>query len=339
MIQPRYLLCVGMLVACGSAGAIEPIPETAGWSGFVTIGGGIADVKTNMVAGIDAYGIDLGEPKISSLSDDPDSRSIGLPQLNLNINYTFASRTQLFLGNSLEDVLQFDTATTLGARQQFADESIVEVALVSSPALSPVQVWQDPYVVGENRKETDRTSRGLAIEYDRILGTGFGIRYTQRSIDIDKERSGAWLGLPADDAKLLDRDGDTKRLLLHYRFPAIGRNRFEIRLGRLSEDLDGKAMSGDQNELHVTHAYLGERFVMATNLYLSQETFDARNPVFDKKRRDDSWGVGFVLLDRQIFHSQHWWGQATLAWFEQDSNVNFYDAGSAMAMLGAQYRF
>ena len=33
-------------------------------------------------------------------------------------------------------------------------------------------------VAGEKRATTDRTSRGLRVEYDRILGSGFGVRYT-----------------------------------------------------------------------------------------------------------------------------------------------------------------
>lgn len=340
MKRPSLGLTLTLMLACvRTAVAIEPIPAKAGWSGFVTLGGGVLEARTNTIAGIDVYGLDIGRARIDSLDSEPESRSLGLPQVNLNLNYTFSTRTQVFLGNSLENVLQFDTATNLGVRQQFADSSILELAAVSSPALAPVQVWQDPFVVGVDRKETDRTSRGWRIEYDRILGTGFGIRYTQRSTDIDKERSGEWLGLPGDEAKLLDRNGDSRRLLLSYRLPAAGRNLFEVRLARLEEDRDGKAMSGTQDELYLTHAFLGQRFTVATNLFFASQDFDAANPVFDRKRSDDNVGIGIALLDRKIFNSQRWWGQAMFAWFEQDSNIDFYDGSSMMFTLGAQYRF
>ena len=337
--MPVRLSLFVLLAFSTSAGAIEPIPEQPGWSGFVTIGGGVLDARTNTVAGIDVYGIDVGRRRIDSLEEEPKSRSLGLPQLSLNVNYTFSTRTQLFLGNSLENVLQFDTATNFGVRQQFADRSILELAAVSSPALAPVQVWRDPFVVGENRKETDRTSRGFRIEYDRILGSGFGVRYTQRSTDIERERSGEWLGLSDAEARLLDRNGDARRLLLSYRFPAVGKNLFEVRVARLEDDLDGKAMSGEQDELYLTHAYLGQRFTMATNLFLASQDFDEVNPVFGRKRSDDNLGVGIALIDRKIFYSKRWWGQAMLAWFEQDSNIDFYDGSSVMVTLGAQFRF
>jgi len=339
-VVSRFLLSMMPIVVSGVADAIEPIPEKPGWSGFVTVGVGSLSAETNMVAGIDRYGIDIGEPRIESLSDEPDSMSTGLPQLNLNINYTFASQTQLFFGNSLENILQFDTASIAGVRQQFNDRSIVELSMVSTPMLSPTQTWQDPYVVGVKRKETDRTSRGPRIEYDRILGSGFGVQYTQRAIEIDNERSGTTqLGLPAAQAKLLEREGDTKRLVVSYRFPRMDRSVLEVRVGQLKEDLDGKAMSGTENQLQLTHVYLGERFTLATNVFFAQQDYDKTNPVFGKTRDDDTLGLGFVVFDKKIFNSKNWFGQASLVWYEQDSNIDFYDASMTIINIGAQYRF
>jgi hypothetical protein len=61
--------------------------------------------------------------------------------------------------------------------------------------------------------------------------------------------------------------------------------------------------------------------------------------VFNETREDDTWGVGFVLFDRQIFNSQQWVGQATLVYQQQSSNISFYEASSTVFSLGAQYRF
>jgi hypothetical protein len=336
----RSGLLLAAVVISGAAKAIEPIPAEPGWSGFVTVGLGVLSAKTNMVSGVDRYGIDLGDATISSLSAKPGSTSTAIPQVNLNINYTFSTQTQLFLGNSLENVVQFDTAAILGVRQQFSDKSILELSFVSTPFISPVQVWQDPYVVGVARQETDRFSRGPRIEYDRILGSGFGVRYTQRKTEIDEERSGTTqLGLPAAQASLLSREGDTKQLQVSYRFPRVGRNVFEVRLGMSKEDLDGKAMSGDQHEFQLTHVYLGERFTLASNLFLARQDYDAVNPVFNTTREDDYWGLGFILFDRKIFNSKNWFGQLTLVYHNQDSSIDFYNATSAIAAAGAQYRF
>lgn len=336
----KFALLPAYIISTASAHAIEPIPMEKGWSGFVTIGASGMNAETNMVAGIDFYGVDIGKKTISSLANEPDSESQIMPQLNLNIKYTFSTQTQLFLGNSLEDIVQLDTASIFGVRQQFSDKSILEFGFVSTPIFAPVQVWADPYVVGTPRSETDRTSRGARLEYDKILGSGFGVQYTFRDTEIDDELSGTTqLGLPASQAQLLNRNGEVNRLVGYYRFPRMGRNEFEVRLGRREYDLDGKAMSGDENQIQLSYAYLGERFLFGANAFYWTIDYDAVNPVFNVTREDDTTGFAFFLFDKKLFNSKQWWGQASVVWVEQDSNINFYTSSSTILSLGVQYRF
>lgn len=332
---------LGALVAvAGSAQAIDPIPEQEGWSGFVRLGLGALSAETNLVEGIDRYGIEIGNSKIDSLDDSPDSESLALPQANLNLKYTFATQTQLFVGNDLEDIVQLDTVSIFGVRQQFSDRSILEVAAVASPTFSPVQVWEDPYVTGANRKSTDRTSKGLRLEYDKILGSGFGVQFTRRETEIDKELSGTTqLGLSSADAALLDREGTTERVAGYYRFKPVGRNLFEVQLASSSDDIDGEAMSGDATEVHFTHVRLGDRYTIATNLFVISKEYDARNPVFNRTRDEDTLGLAFFVIDKQLFDSKDWWGYASFVWVEQDSNIDFYDQTSTIAIVGAQRNF
>lgn len=336
----KTVLLPALIAAAGSVHAIEPIPAESGWSGFVTIGASSLDAKSNMIAGVDRYGVDISKPTISSLANEPESESQGMPQFNLNVKYTFASQTQVFLGSSMEDIVQMDTASVAGVRQQFGDKSILEFSFVSTPTFAPIQVWADPYVVGTPRVETDRTARGARLEYDKILGSGFGVQYTARTVDIDNELSGTTqLGLPAAQAQLLNRNGDVTQLAVYYRFPRMGRNVFEVRLGHRVYDLDGEAMSGDQNQIQLTYAYLGERFLFGGNvLYWTGET-DAVNPVFGVTREDDTTGIAMFLFDKGLFNSKQWWGQAQAVWIDQDSNINFYKASSTILSLGVQYRF
>ncbi|MEJ2470904.1 MAG: DUF2860 family protein [Desulfuromonadales bacterium] len=341
VLKRVVLFSVSIVLFSGvNALAIEPIPEEPGWSGFVNIGLAYFDAETNMVAGVDNLSMDVGKSVIDSLDASPDSESFATPQFNLNVNYTFSTGTQIFLGNSLEDAVQFDTASVLGVRQQFRDRSILEFSSVSTPFLFPIQVWEDPYVTGVPRRETDQTSRGFRLEYDKILGSGFGFQYTQRETDIDNERSGlTQLGLSPSQARLLDRQGDVKNIAVYYQMKPIGRNIFKILLRHRKDDLDGDAMAGDFNQVQLTHVYLGQRFTFATNLYAGQKDFDASNPIFSKTRDDDVYGVGLVVYDKGLFNSESWVGQATLLWYEQDSNIDFYDARSSMVSLGVQYRF
>jgi Protein of unknown function (DUF2860) len=334
------LFIFALLVTGGTAYAIEPIPEEPGWSGNVIAGASMLSAETNMVSGIKTYHVKIGEKTVDSLSDKPDTVTKGLPMVNLNLNYTFSTQSQVFLGNQLENIVELDKTSVLGVRQQFDDKSILELALVTTPYVAPLRVWEDPYVVGQARTETNRTSRGLRMEYDRILGSGFGVQLTARKIDIDTERSGTTqLGLPPDQAKLLKRSGNINRLSVSYRLPINRQNQFQIRVGRLKDDLDGEAMSGDQNEIQLTHGYFGERFVTVGNIFYWKESFDKSNPVFNKTRDDSTLGLAFMLFDKKIFNSKNWWGMAQAVWVNQNSNIDFYDASSTVLSLGAMYRF
>jgi len=159
-----------------------------------------------MIAGIDAFSVSLSNSTINSNTQEAESKSLTLPSISLNLNYTFSTQTQLYIGNSLENILQFDTATVAGVRQQFSDKSILEFSFISSPLLTPIQVWADPYLEGSARQETDRTSRGGRLEYANILGSGFGLQYSYRSTEIDDEFSGTnQPGLSAAEIQSLDR--------------------------------------------------------------------------------------------------------------------------------------
>ena len=335
------ILLVPVLVAVASSVyAIEAIPEEAGWSGYLRLGAGALQAETNMVSGIDRFGIDMGNKKVDSLDDEPDSESFPLPQLNLNLKYTFETQTQLFTGNSLEDIVQLDNVTVFGVRQQFSDKSIFEVSAVTSPALALAQVWEDPYVVGEDRDETDRKSNGLRLEYDKILGSGFGLQYTQRETEIDDELSGTTqLGLTGAEAALLDREGDTRRLVVNYTFEPTGKGIYSLRVGTSDIDLDGEAMSGDSNSVQLTYAHFTDRFVTAISGTFSQMDYDASNPVFGKTRDDDSIGLAVFVFDKGLFDSKDWWGQGSIAWVEQDSNIDFYDQSVMAITLGVQRNF
>jgi len=335
------ILLVPVFVAlAGSAYAIEAIPEESGWSGHVRLGAGGITAKTNMVAGIDRYSIEIGDSSIDSLDDSPDSESTPIPQINLNLKYTFATQTQLFLGNSLEDIVQMDLITLFGVRQQFSDRSIIELSAVATPSFGPAQTWEDPYVVGEDREETDRISRGLRLEYDKILGTGFGLQFTQRETEIDDELSGTTqLGLSDAEAALLDREGDTTSVAVNYTFKPVGRNVFSLRVGTSDDDRDGDAMAGDSNQVQLTYVYLGDRFITAINGSLLTKEYDARNPVFDKTRDDDGFGLALLLFDKGLFDSKDWWGQASAIYIEQDSNIDFYDSSAMAVILGVQRNF
>ncbi|MGD9191784.1 MAG: DUF2860 family protein, partial [Desulfobacterales bacterium] len=114
-----------VLVAAGFATALEPIPEETGFSGFIRPGVGYISFKSNMVASF--LGFDLSDKRTNALDESPDSQSSAIALVPFSLEYTFAgTRTQLFLGTELTDLIRFDFSQQIGVKQGIGKLGIVQ---------------------------------------------------------------------------------------------------------------------------------------------------------------------------------------------------------------------
>ena len=331
-------IVTGIIVAlfCSPVGAFEPIPKESGFDGFVRLGGGYSWVKSNMVAGT-GFG-DVSQKKINSIKDDPDSKSSGVPQLNWNVKYTFAgTRTQLFAGDRLEDIFRFDATTQAGVRQEFESLGIMGVSFVVTTL--PTEVWKDPYVVDKRRKKTDRTSGGIRLAWERMFNSNFELDYVYRKIDIDKERSGDFLGLSGSDKDKLKRKGDNHQLKGAYFFQIGKQHILSPQLIFDYQDLDGDAMKNFVTDFQLTYAYVGTKFDVALNGLIGYADYDKKNPIYGKTRDDTRYGVGALASWKNPFGWQpfgiekfRFYGQT--GYFVSDSNIDFYNTDIFQATAG-----
>jgi hypothetical protein len=330
-------LTVGMSPA---AMAIEPIPETPGWRGFVVVGGGYIDLKSNLVAGNDL--IDIGQPTINSVTQRPRSDDTFHPVVTGEINYTFGGGWQVFFGTSLEDAVTLDGVTQLGARKDLGSAGILQGGLLFSGI--PTQVWEDPYAEGVRREETDRDSTGLRLQWDRVLGSAFELTFSYRDISVDTERSGEGVTSVACDAacqELLRRDGDQYMFDASYLFRLGEGRRHLVRpmLRYTIDDRDGEAISGDGYRLQLSYVFLGQGYTVASNIAYGSSSFDARNPIFGARTDTDGVILDTTLFYRLPIENGRWQAVGSVLWGEGDSDVAFHDSEIFMINAGVMYRF
>ncbi len=336
----RYLLALLAVSVAPAALAIEPIPTTPGWRGFVVVGGGYADVTSNTVAGNNL--IEVGDPVISSVAQRPSSDDTFHPVVTGEINYTFSGGWQAFFGTSLEDAVTLDGVTQLGARKDLGSVGILQGGFLFSGI--PTQVWEDPYAEGVRRDETDRDSAGVRLQWDRVLGTAFELTFSYRDISIDTERSGEGVTSVACDATcrdLLQRDGDQYHFDASYRFLLGEGSRHIVRptLRYTIDDRDGEAISGDGYRLQLSYVFLGQGYTVASNVAYGSSSFDARNPIFDARTDSDGVIVDTTLFYRLPFESGRWQAVGSVLWGEGNSDVAFHDNEILMVNAGVMYRF
>lgn len=327
-------------IASPAALAIEPIPETPGWRGFVVVGGGYVDLKSNLVAGNSL--IDIGDPVIDSVNQRPQSDDTFHPVITGEVNYTFGNGWQGFFGTSLEDAVTLDGVTQLGARKDLGSAGILQGGFLFSGI--PTEVWEDPYAEGVRRDETDRDSTGVRLQWDRILGSALELTFSYRDIAIDTERSGEGvLSVTCDAAceDLLRRDGDQYHFDASYLFRLGDGQRHLVRpaIRYTLDDRDGDAISGDAYRLQLSYIFLGQGYSVASNVAFGSSSSDERNPIFGVKTDSDRFVVDTTLFYRLPTESGRWQAVGSVLWGEDDSDVAFHDSELFMINVGAMYRF
>jgi len=315
------------------------IPQESGFSGFVSGGAGVWRVENNMVKKIG--GFKVSDDDINSIDDKPRSETEVTPIFNYNLRYTFAStRTQIFLGSELENVLRLDPATLFGVRQELPDQSVLGVAYVFSPFVS--EVYRDPYVEDKDRDGTDRTINGLRLSYGNILGSDLSFLYTYRNIDINNESSGNQLGLSSSKRNRLDRNGDQHDLEVLYRFVSESGGTKHTLLPSFQYsyfDLDGSAMTYDYFLFNLNYRYDVEKFAISVNGYYGYADYDESNPIYGKTREDDRYGFAVLGFYKHIFGVEGLHLNPMVTINRSDSNIDFYKSEVDLFALSVFYNF
>lgn len=334
------LLAVGAGALAADASAIEPIPQTAGWRGFVVLGVGYTDIESNMLAG-NAL-VEIGRDTIGSVRDAARSDSAVHPIVTGEISYTTAGRWQVFLGTSLEDAITLDGAAQLGIRREIGAAGVLQGGLLFNGV--PTQAWEDPYAEGVPRKETDRDSSGARLQWDRVFGSAFQFTFSYRDISVDTERSGQGVRSVACNAAcqgLLRRDGDRYAFDVSYllRLGDGPRHLLRPQVSYAVDDRDGAAISNDLWRLQLSHVFLGQGYTIASNVVYGQSSFDEPNPIFGRKTDSDRLALDTTVFYRLPTASGRWQAVGSVTWGRDDSDVQFHDSELLNVSLGAMYRF
>lgn len=278
----KTALAVALSALTLPAIALEKMPEP-GFSGFIDLGVSTGSIESNFLARVPGIDADLSDDTINDLGS-PDDESITLPGANYNLGYTFSGgKTRVFLGNDLTDFLQFDSSTLLAVRHDFDRVGRFQLGFLST-AYPGVEVWEDPYLTDKKRSDTEFSSTGARITWDKIFGSQFELKVTTKERDLDNERSGESLDLSAAERKLLDREGDKHRAELGYLF-IIDDGRHVIRpsVAYIDYDLDGDAMAQDGYELAVSYQYVGDGIRWVSSALYQSLDGDKGKPYFQRR--------------------------------------------------------
>ncbi len=332
------LLASAMLLGFSSASAFDPIPKESGFSGRVILGGGYAVGENNLVKG-NAL-VQIGVDRVDNLTDSPDDESNPMPVVSGQLQYTFAStKTQLFVGQDIEDLVRFDFATAVGVRQGTERLGRFSLALLTSGVVT--EVWEDPYVAGVDRDSTDRDVTGFRAEWYGIFNSNFFAEVSARDIDIDKERSGqlGGLDLTPEEIDLLKRDGDSTNVRLGYIWKFSDKRFLVPQIGYTDDDRDGGAVKNERYTGQVSYTSLGPTWSYVVSGGYITSDYDKDNPIYGKASDSDTWFGGLSVFYKLNTKSKRWSIVGQLSYGDEDSDIDFHDSTLFMSSIGAMYVF
>ena len=339
------LFVVVLMLAANPAGAVNPIPNQAGFSGFIRPGAGYLDIESNMVAKFGSF--DLSSDPTSSLTESNDSESTGIFLAPFNVAYTFNNlKTQVFLGILLTDLARFDLVQQLGVKQKIGGLGLLQIGFLRSGIAT--EVWEDPYVANLERSTTDRDITGAQLSWDKIFGSDLELTYRFRSIEIDDEKSGESLGLTAAQRSLLARDGDQHSIEALYLFKLEGNHVLAPSVRFFVDDRDGDARANDAYSFKLTYSYLGDPLAVFVNGTIGKAEYDEINPIpafsMTQEQEDDIYGAGLTILYTNPWGWSLWDSKPMRfyvegAFLERDANIDFYDEKVVSATAGVFFRW
>ena len=321
------------LLGVSAHAEINPIPKQSGFSGFGQLGATYSEVNSNILVGSQK-----GESQRIDSLDSQASSSGSRITPNLDLRYTFAeSRTQLFLGNVIQDALMLDFTQQFGVRQEMGNKGIGSVAYVFSGI--PGEVWRDPYQTGSDRDDTDRTSSGLRLGWDGIWGSPVSATYTYRSVEIDQEQSGESITWLTDGERAeLDRNGDSHELGLTYNWRLENGSQLTPGLTYSRYAADGEAASYDRFGAQLTYALLQRKYSLITNMLVNRVEYDGVNPVFGRTVEADEWALNATFMWHQLLGVDPLSALVSASYGESDANVDFFDTDLSRVSAGLLYR-
>jgi hypothetical protein len=324
-MRKRYLALIIIFLSILPAGAHSSENGSYGnskLSGRIEIGPIWINTTSQTYAGRD-------NRKTASLNDDDDSYDIILPLVLFDLRYRFEnSNNEIYAGTPVKDA---ELALALGVKRYIGNRSNIDLSLYLSPFSD---VWQDPYVAGVNREETDVFDGGVYFSYNNVLDTDLLFSYSLEYIDVDRDIIG-------DTNRDLRRDGQVHETTVGYRFDLSDGHFITPKLEYTYADIDGKSESYDGYMLKLNYMLIKPERDFAFSFFVSgaKNHYKKTHPIFSKTRADDKYRLLAVFTLLKPFGLDDYFSNIVAGYFTTDSNIDFFDSRSSIAAITLGYQF
>jgi len=293
--------------------------ELSGFSGRIQGGAGYVTSTDQLNKNADK--------RLDGLGTNADRFDRVIPLVLLDLRYSFASGRQFYFGTPIESGGR--PGLSLGTVLPVKDGSKLDVSVFGRPF---EKVWKDPYLLGDRREDTARTTYGAKFAFSDILGTPTKVTYSLAHVDVDDDEIGNSFGD-------LERDGWLHEAQVEYAVPA-GRGVSIVPGFQFSlSDLEGDANSYIGYEVKLGLRKFSPGYMFNLFAAIGRNDYDETHPAFDKTREDTTYSVFAVFTLSDLLGKEQLFSSLIAGYRHRDSNIEFLDADTFLGGLTIGYKF
>ncbi|MFN2354008.1 MAG: DUF2860 family protein [Desulfopila sp.] len=271
------------------------------------------------------------EKILTTLGSSPSRQLSTIPILLPEVTYRFGGDSQFawYFNTTapIEEAGDFALSSGFGYRRPGL--AYFEAGLFFVPF---TEVWENPYLLNQARRETDVTTWGAQFAVNRLFDSELRLKFAYLSEDVDND----YLATLFPN---LARDGEIYSLSVSYelfsgsRFPV--RPKMSINKG----EYDGESNSFVKVKTEVSGVYTAGRYSLMPSLYYSYREHDDLDPVFRSTRSENGYGANLAVKYDGLLGIESIGLLAIVGYSRGESSESFYDTESLVCGLGLTYRF
>ncbi len=259
-------------------------------------------------------------------------------QLNYNLQ---DRRTSFYFGVPDNDIIDGEYLFELGVSHLLDSGQTLRLAYL--PEIPEAgEVWQDPFLTQEQRKEAEANSQAVTLSIEELLGGLASLRLGYGTFEIKNDDIGNSLqGNQLTDSEVLQlkRDSYIKHIDTSVFIP-LSRSVFaQLSLGYNETHSIGKANNHDTTLSGLSLIWKQPKVLFTANVTQNKKEYDNNHPVFNTIRDDTS--ISYTLLAN--FSNAFGWEKTSMTilaeYGKNDSNIHFYDNKLITLGGGLTYSF
>jgi len=195
--------------------------------------------------------------------------------------------------------------------------------------------WENPFLIGTKRKETDILELGLYTGYGFSVNTNHNgaIKYEFSSVEYDKETV-------IDDLK---REGNRHIISFENLFMTKTFNKDVTYLSNFSYekyDADGKSSSYDKYDFLLgASTSISEKAMFSLLANVGKKAFEKENIEVNKKVDVDIYGINAALNWDRPFDYENTYISLKTGYEKEEANTDFYDKENSYGVITVGYKF